>query len=61
MLCAQALRAAVRERPPLELEALLLAYAKPFQRLVMDNARCAGTLLGGSKQHAALGPKGVAH
>jgi hypothetical protein len=37
----QALRSGVRGCPAPALEAVLLAYSKPFQRLVMDNARCA--------------------
>ena len=55
-LRVQALRAAVRERPTPDLEALLLAFAKPFQRLVMDNARYAERCL--AEDHVALALKG---
>ena len=36
----QAMKALVGERPPEEIEGILLAWTKSFQRLVMDNYRC---------------------
>jgi hypothetical protein len=41
LLCVlQALRVLVEERPREEIEGILLAWTKPFQRLVLDNCRC---------------------
>ena len=36
----QALKVLLGERPAEEIEGILLAWTKPFQRLVMDNDRC---------------------